>query len=156
MEHVVVGPSVLVLAPELPQPPSVLICCDRCSLIIENAKVKSFLSCFVWCLSLRPWLSEAACLGPLDPNGSSVLLREKGEGFKSLYTVETEKREPLYHAIDIRSLAHSSLLVVIMHSISCGHNAAALQLAHYSVRDIFNEVPSSDGAHMHGIIICHM
>lgn len=53
-----VKPSVLLPAPlqniAKPQPPSVLICCDCCSLIIESNKVKSFLSCLVCCLS--PWL----------------------------------------------------------------------------------------------------
>lgn len=43
-----------------PQPLSVLICLDCCSLIIENNKVRSFLSCLVCCLSLWPRLSDAA------------------------------------------------------------------------------------------------
>lgn len=66
-----------------PQPHSVLICCDCFSLIIENNKVKSFLSCLVCCLSLRPWLWDAAlCLGPLDPNGACVVkgMRMAGGG----------------------------------------------------------------------------
>lgn len=42
-----------------PHPPSVLICCDCCSLIIENNKAKSFLSCLVCCWSVQPPLSEA-------------------------------------------------------------------------------------------------
>lgn len=48
----------------VPQPPSVLICFDCCSLIIEDNKVRTFLSCRVCCLSLWPRLSEAAV--PLD------------------------------------------------------------------------------------------
>lgn len=48
-----------------PQPLSVLICLDCCSLIIENNKVRSFLSCLVCCLSPWPWLSDAAvCPSP--------------------------------------------------------------------------------------------
>lgn len=47
-----------------PQPPSVLICFDCCSLIIEDNKVRTFLSCRVCCLSLWPRLSEAGV--PLD------------------------------------------------------------------------------------------
>lgn len=46
------------------QPPAVLICFDCCSLIIEDNKVRTFLSCRVCCLSLWPRLSEAGV--PLD------------------------------------------------------------------------------------------
>lgn len=86
MEHLVVGPSALLLAQEQrtgrPQPHSVLIGCDRFSLIIENNKVKSFLSCLVWSLSLQPWLSDrTARLGPLHPNGCFAILGERwGKG----------------------------------------------------------------------------
>lgn len=56
VQHLVVRPSILLLAPQQhtgrPQLPSVLICFDCSLLIIENNKVRSFLSCLVCCLSL--------------------------------------------------------------------------------------------------------
>lgn len=90
-----------------PQPLSVLICLDCCSLIIENNKVRSFLSCLVCCLSLWPRLSDAAaCPGPaaskegppvvsglwrgtpcLSPAGSNKLcVKQKKLGFQLIFT----------------------------------------------------------------------
>lgn len=85
VHHLAARSSVLLSAPQQhtgrPQPPSVLICFDCFSLIIENNKVRSFLSCLVCCLSLRPWLSDTAeRLDPLDPNGSSCHVRARKDG----------------------------------------------------------------------------
>lgn len=92
-----------------PQPPSVLICCDCCSLIIENNKVKSFLSCLVCCLSLWPLLSDAAaCLDPLDPNGSSVISGTGTAGGASVYLLQRVRSSVSCNRNDISELIVTS------------------------------------------------
>lgn len=144
-----VRPRVLLLAPEKhtgrPQPPSVLICCDCCSLIIENNKAKSFLSCLVCCLSLWPRLSDAAvCLVPLDQNGSSVISGAGTAGGVSIRLLQRVR--------GIVSCNNSELVFTPRSLIYLLHKC--ISVGSWSTCGILSQVPSSN--RRHGISICHM
>lgn len=131
---------------------SVLICFDRCSLIIENNKVRSFLSCLVCCLSLWPRLSDAAvCPDPLDPKGSPVIsgLGETGHGSVCLL-------QRVRSSVSCERNVASQLIITAHHtssfplSVNISKTDASLRVNN----DILYEVPLSNG--ILAIIICHV
>lgn len=156
VHHLVVRPILLLSAPQQhsgrPQPLSVLICFDCCSLIIENNKVRSFLSCLVCCLSLWPRLSDAAvCSDPMDPKGSPVIsgLGETGHGSVCLL-------QRVRSSVSCKRNVASQLIITAHHtssfpfSVNISKTDASLRVNN----DILYEVPLSNG--ILAIIICHV